>query len=102
MSLRTHWESHTMHQNLAIILQQFNYSKNSFIVLIPGQGQFGSRPMRGTQWIGSKMIYALGIGRAPRLESVLCTFACAYYFLPHPISFLSSADADDDWLFRLR
>ena len=23
-----------MHQNLAIILQQFNYSKNSFIVLI--------------------------------------------------------------------
>ena len=25
-----------MHQNLAIILQQFNYGKNSFIVLIPG------------------------------------------------------------------
>ena len=25
-----------MHQNLAIILQQFNYGKNSFIVLITG------------------------------------------------------------------
>ena len=25
-----------MHQNLAIILQQINYGKNSFIVLVPG------------------------------------------------------------------
>ena len=33
--LKTYWTSHTMHQNLAIILQQFNYGKNSFIVLIP-------------------------------------------------------------------
>ena len=24
-----------MHQNLAIILQQFNYSKNNFLVLVP-------------------------------------------------------------------
>ena len=27
---------HTMHQNLAITLQEFNYNKNSCIVLIPG------------------------------------------------------------------
>ena len=27
-----------MHQNLAIILRQFNYSKNLFIVLVPGAG----------------------------------------------------------------
>ena len=26
-----------MHQNLAVILRQFNYSKNSFIVLVPGR-----------------------------------------------------------------
>ena len=25
-----------MHQNLAVILRQFNYGKNSFVVLIPG------------------------------------------------------------------
>ena len=35
--LKTHWASHTMHQNLAIILRQFNYGKNSFILLIPGR-----------------------------------------------------------------
>ena len=34
--LKTHWASCTMHQNLAVILQLVNYSKNSFIVLIPG------------------------------------------------------------------
>ena len=28
--LKTHWASHTMHQNLAIILRKFNYGKNSF------------------------------------------------------------------------
>ena len=33
--LKTHWASHTMHQNLAVILGLFNYDKNSFIVLIP-------------------------------------------------------------------
>ena len=33
--LKTHWASHTMHQNLAVILRQFIYGKNSFIVLIP-------------------------------------------------------------------
>ena len=32
--LKSSWASHTMHQNLAIILQQFNEGKNSFIVLI--------------------------------------------------------------------
>ena len=32
--LKTHWASHTMHQNLAIFLWHFNYGKNSFIVLI--------------------------------------------------------------------
>ena len=26
-----------MHQNLAVILRMFNYSKNSFIVLVPGR-----------------------------------------------------------------
>ena len=34
--LKTHWAAHTMHQNLAVILCLFNYSKNRFIVLIPG------------------------------------------------------------------
>ena len=33
--LKTHWASHTLDQNLAIILWQFNYGKNSIIVLIP-------------------------------------------------------------------
>ena len=33
--LKTHWASHTLHQNLAVILWQFDYGKNSFIVLIP-------------------------------------------------------------------
>ena len=33
--LKTHWESHTMQINLAVILWQFNYGKNNFIVLIP-------------------------------------------------------------------
>ena len=33
-----------MHQNLAVILEQFNYGKNSFIVLIPGH-----RPWQGDQ-----------------------------------------------------
>ena len=27
--LKTHWAPHTMHQNLAAILRQFNYVKNS-------------------------------------------------------------------------
>ena len=30
-----------MHQNLAVILQQFNYSKISFIVLVPGRLVWG-------------------------------------------------------------
>ena len=34
--MQTHLVSKIMHQNLAIILQQFNFSKNSFIVLVPG------------------------------------------------------------------
>ena len=34
--MQTHLVSKIMHQNLAIILRQFNYSKNSFIVLVPG------------------------------------------------------------------
>ena len=31
-----------MHQKLAIILQQFNYGKNSFIELVPDVGIIGS------------------------------------------------------------
>ena len=34
--MKTHWASHTMHQNLTLILLQLNYGKNMFIVLIPG------------------------------------------------------------------
>ena len=34
--LKTHRASQTMHQKLAIILWQFNYSKNGYIALIPG------------------------------------------------------------------
>ena len=33
--MQTHLVPKIMHQNLTIILQQFNYSKNSFIVLVP-------------------------------------------------------------------
>ena len=35
--MQTHLVPKIMHQNLTIILQQFNYSKNSFIVLVPGE-----------------------------------------------------------------
>ena len=34
--MKTHWASHTMHQNLTLILLQLNYGNNMFIVLIPG------------------------------------------------------------------
>ena len=34
--MQTYLVPKIMHQNLAIILRQFNYSKNSFIVLVPG------------------------------------------------------------------
>ena len=36
-----------MHQNLAVILRQFNYSKNSFIVLIPVRANDLLREFRG-------------------------------------------------------
>ena len=35
LQIQTHLEPKIMHQNLAIILQHFNYSKNSFIALLP-------------------------------------------------------------------
>ena len=35
LQMQTHLVSKIMHQNLAVILQQFKYSKNSFIVLVP-------------------------------------------------------------------
>ena len=35
VNLKTHRASHTVYQNLAIILWQFNYGKSSFIVFIP-------------------------------------------------------------------
>ena len=38
--LKTHIASQTMHENLAVILGQFDYSKNSFIVLILGNENF--------------------------------------------------------------
>ena len=34
--MQTHLVPKIMHQNLAVILQQFNYGKNIFIVLVPG------------------------------------------------------------------
>ena len=36
LQIQTHLVSKIMHQNLAIILWQFNYGKNSFIALLPG------------------------------------------------------------------
>ena len=36
LQMQTHLVPKIMHQNLAINLWQFNYSKNSFIVLVPG------------------------------------------------------------------
>ena len=33
--MRTYLVSKIMHQNIVIISQQFNYGKNSFIVLVP-------------------------------------------------------------------
>ena len=38
LQIQTHLVPKIMHQNIAIILQQFNYSKNLFIVLVPGAG----------------------------------------------------------------
>ena len=35
IQMQTHLESKIMDKNLAVILRQFNYGKNSFIVLIP-------------------------------------------------------------------
>ena len=35
-TIETHLVPKIMHQNLAVILHQFNYGKNSFIVLVPG------------------------------------------------------------------
>ena len=32
--MQTHLMSKIMHQNLAVILWQFNYGKNSFIILV--------------------------------------------------------------------
>ena len=40
--LKTHWASHTLHQNLVAIWQWSNYSKNSFIVLIQLDGAYWS------------------------------------------------------------
>ena len=37
LQMQTHLVSKIMHQNLAVILRQLNYSNNSFIVLIPGE-----------------------------------------------------------------
>ena len=34
--MQIHLVSEIMQQNIAIILWQFNYDKNSFIVLVPG------------------------------------------------------------------
>ena len=34
--MQTHLVPKIMHQNLAVILWQFNYGKSSFMVLIPG------------------------------------------------------------------
>ena len=36
LQMQTHLVSKIMHQNLVIILRQFSYGKNSFIVLVPG------------------------------------------------------------------
>ena len=36
LQMQTHLVPKKMHQNLAVILQQFNYGKNIFIVLVPG------------------------------------------------------------------
>ena len=37
--MQTHLVSKIMHQNVAVILQQFNYGKYSFAALVPGQLQ---------------------------------------------------------------
>ena len=33
--MKTYWASHTIQQNLAAILRQFNYGSNGFIILVP-------------------------------------------------------------------
>ena len=37
--MQTHLVPKIMHQNLAIILQHFNYANNSFIVLVPDHNE---------------------------------------------------------------
>ena len=37
LQMQTHLVPKIMHQNFAIILRQFNYSKNSFIIMVPGK-----------------------------------------------------------------
>ena len=39
LQMQTHLVCKMMHQNLAAILQQFNYGKNSLKVLVPGHLQ---------------------------------------------------------------
>ena len=40
LQMQTHLVSKIMHQNFAVILQQFNNSKNSFAVLVPDRCTF--------------------------------------------------------------
>ena len=42
LQMQTHLVSKIMHQNLAIILRQLNYGKQSFIILVPGRQGSGS------------------------------------------------------------
>ena len=57
--MQTHLVSKIMHQNFAIILWQFNYGKNSFIVFGPrSRGSFAAFAMqnfsRGATWGGTR------------------------------------------------
>ena len=51
-----------MHQNLAIILRQFNYSKNSLIVLVPGGMDVNEKV---TKFVYTYIGLILGIRREP-------------------------------------
>ena len=74
--MQTHLVSKLMHQNLAVIIWQFNYGKNSFIVLVPGTTTTNVTTMLGPSR-GQVLTFSL----------TWLTY-CLTYFLRKPIAFL--------------
>ena len=74
-----------MHQNLAVILQQFNYSKNSFIVLVPAA--FGQKhSFKVTKIVKNDLIVPSFIFNNPLCPSLSLSL-CFQYSLLYVFSF---------------